>query len=276
MLFDECVEFADFFVLGLQFAREAVESRSQFLTFEFETVLGVLSAFRFGQLASEVCKLSFQLAFLAVQLLILHEQFVALLVDLDWLVFDQLGQLLLGERLVEVLTQFLVLLGEAVDFLVLALLVLLQLSDEAFELVGALLVRSLELVDEARGVGAGGGAADLLAQLLEFRFLLLLEHLLLLLHECDGVAQSFCGALARAAPAQPQFVQLLLQCALLSVQFLHFHEQFVALLVNLDMLVFDQFGHFFLAERLVKILTQFLVLRGDAVDFLVFALLVLL
>ena len=58
--------------------------------------------------------------------------------DLDWLVFDQLGQLLLGERLVEVLAQFLVLLGEAVDFLVLALLVLLQLCDEAFEFVGAL------------------------------------------------------------------------------------------------------------------------------------------
>ena len=139
--------------------------------------------------------------------------------DLDWLVFDQLGQLLLGERLVEVLAQFLVLLGEAVDFLVLALLVLLQLCDEAFEFVGALLVRGLELVDEACGVGAGGGAADLLTQLLEFCFLLLLEHLLLLLHECDGVTQSFCRAFARAAAAQPQFVELLLQCTFLSVQF---------------------------------------------------------
>ena len=63
--------------------------------------------------------------------------------DLDWLVIDQLGQFLLGERLVEVLPEFLVLLvlGQAVDFLVLALLVLLQLGDEAFEFVAAILLR---------------------------------------------------------------------------------------------------------------------------------------
>ena len=146
---------------------------------------------------------------------------------------DQLGQFLLGERLVEVLPEFLVLLGQAVDFLVLALLVLLQLVDEAF---------GLELVDEARGVSVCVGAARLLAQLLEFLLLLLLQHLLLLLQECDGVAQSFSGSIAtataiataRAAAAKPQFVQLLLQLALLLVQHIIFHKQFVALIVDLD------------------------------------------
>ena len=66
-------------------------------------------------------QLALQLALLLVQRLHFHKQFVALLVDLDWLVSGQLGQFLLGERLVEVLPEFLVLLGQAVDFLILAL-----------------------------------------------------------------------------------------------------------------------------------------------------------
>ena len=138
------------------------------------------------------------------------------------------------------------------------------------------------MFDLSQDVDAFDYAARLLAQLLEFRLLLLLQHLLLLLQECDGVAQSFSGSLAtaaagaRAAAAQPQFVQLPLQLALLLVQRLHFHKQLVALLVDLDWLVFDQLGQFLLGERLVEVLPEFLVLLGQAVDFLVLALLVLL
>ena len=51
----------------------------------------------------------------------------------------------------------------------------------AFNFFGALLVRSLELVDEARGVDAGGGAAELIEQLLKSQILILIKHLLLLL-----------------------------------------------------------------------------------------------
>ena len=73
-------------------------------------------------------------------------------------------------------------------------------------------MRGLELVDEAGGVGAGGGAARLLAQLLEFRLLLLLQHLLLLLQECDGVAQSL-----RLVEVLPKFLVLLGQAVAINV-----------------------------------------------------------
>ena len=92
------------------------------------------------------------------------------------------------------------------------------------------------MFDEARGVGAGGGAARLLAQLLEFRLLLLLQHLLLLLQEC---------------------VQLPLQLALLLDQRHHFQKLFIALLVDLDWLVIDRLGQFLLGERLVEVLPEF-------------------
>ena len=126
------------------------------------------------------------------------------------------------------------------------MLLLLQLGDEAFEFVSAFLVRGLELVDEAeaRGVGAGAdmGAARLLAQLLEFCLQILLQHLVLLFQECGNVTYTYGGSLAtavdraraKAAAAQPQFVQLPLQRALLLVQTLILFEQIVALLVDLE------------------------------------------
>ena len=68
------------------------------------------------------------------------------------------------------------------------------------------------------------------------------------------MAQLFSGspatarAGARAAAAQPQFVQLPLQLALLLVQRLILLKQIVALLVDLDWLVFDQLGQFLLCH----------------------------
>ena len=94
-----------------------------------------------------------------------------------------------SQCLVEVLPELFVLLGQVSDFFVLALLVLLQLRHQPLEFVRLLVVCSLELVDEASRVRACRGAAHLLAQLLEFRLLLLLQHLLLRLLQRDGVLQ---------------------------------------------------------------------------------------
>ena len=68
------------------------------------------------------------------------------------LFFERISLFHLVERLVEVLSEFLVFLVGTVDFLAHALLVLLQLGDETIGIVGVVLVRSLEPVDEVRGV----------------------------------------------------------------------------------------------------------------------------
>ncbi len=122
--------------------------------------------------------------------------------DLDRLVLDQLRQLLLGRCLIEVLPALFVVLGQVSDFFVLALLVLLQLRRQPLEFVRLLVVCGLELGDEASRVRACRGAAHLLAQLLEFRLLLLLQHLLLRLLQRDGVLERPRRAVSRADSAQ--------------------------------------------------------------------------
>ena len=58
----------------------------------------------------------------------------------------------LGKLLVDIKLEFLVLLVRTVDFLVLALLFLLQLCVEIIGIVGVLLVNGIQPVDEVRVV----------------------------------------------------------------------------------------------------------------------------
>ena len=113
--------------------------------------------------------------------------------DLDWLVFDQLCKFLLGQGLVEVLPEPLVVSGQVVDLLVLPLLLLLQLRNESLQFVGLLLVSSLEFVNEVAGVLGSCCACNLLLQLRDLCLLLFPHHLTLLLQERDCVAEAICG-----------------------------------------------------------------------------------